>query len=258
MENAGTKTARPELLTFEQELAAVAAADAKFPAEFGLRGYPGKTFRVSPTASYYSIGLDRRGGNKSPAGVQVYTQIEHASGEWLDFAKGTVAELLRELAPSPRYEARRIEIEKRAAKFASEFDSIDEQVFDLDERRRKLGTEFDAFSAGAADDLDDEDFEEIFGTEPDRSNRPETKDEPAAEAPRPAPYERTILDALDALGIDRREYNPRHIEAFLRGRFGTLDALSVTNFRRAVKVAVQCIDAAGPETAEEISQSHGL
>ena len=150
-------------------------------------------------------------------------------------------------------ERRYSEFENRAKYFDEQFRTIEEETFRLDERRRKLGEEFDHLTFQAEEELDPDDFEEIFGTQP-----ADPKPEPAAEAPRPAPYERTILESLDALGIDRREYNPRHIEAFLRGRFGTLDFLSVTNFRHAVKVAVQCIDEAGPEASESFTESHGL
>ncbi len=57
------------------------AAIAKFPPTFGLRGFPGETFRVSRDSSYVS------GGS-----VMLYTEILRG-GIWLDFAKGTPAEL---------------------------------------------------------------------------------------------------------------------------------------------------------------------
>jgi len=177
MENAAT-TSNPETKTYEDELAAVAAAVAEFPAEFGLRGYPGKTFRVSPTASYYSAGWDHGGGDRQPAGVQVYTQVQADensrygnAGDWLDFAKGTVEELRREVIDSPRYANRRNEIEAEAEKIDKKFEEIDEAQHDLDERRRKLGERYDTLIANATDELDRDDYYDIFGTYPDESGK---------------------------------------------------------------------------------------
>jgi hypothetical protein len=62
------------------------AAIARFPATFGLRGFPGETFRLSPDASYMA------GPCMAPTHVMLYTQRLH-NGEWLDFAKGTEEEL---------------------------------------------------------------------------------------------------------------------------------------------------------------------
>jgi hypothetical protein len=62
------------------------AAIARFPATFGLRGFPGLTFRLCPSASYMA------GPVFAPTHVMLYTQVER-DGEWCDFAKGTEAEL---------------------------------------------------------------------------------------------------------------------------------------------------------------------
>lgn len=62
-------------------------AVARFPSTFGLRGFPGDVFRISPTSSYVSGG-----------GVMLYTQ-RRDDGHWLDFSKGTEAELRREVVP---------------------------------------------------------------------------------------------------------------------------------------------------------------
>lgn len=97
MENAGTKPNRPEPLTIDQELTAVAEAVAGFPDEFGLRGYPGKIFRASKVASYYSPGWNHGNWNQAPAAVQIQTQTKNEAGEWIDFAKGTEGELRREV-----------------------------------------------------------------------------------------------------------------------------------------------------------------
>lgn len=53
-------------------------------------------------------------------------------------------------------------------------------------------------------------------------------------------------------------YDPRHIEAFMRTQYGTLDHLSPRTFRREVALAVACIEEAGPEMAERVALSHGM
>lgn len=52
--------------------------------------------------------------------------------------------------------------------------------------------------------------------------------------------------------------NPRHIEAWMRLEHGTLDGLSRAQFRREVKIAESCIDAAGDDKSEELAQGLGL
>lgn len=59
---------------------------ASFPARFGLRGFPGDVFRCSETDSY----TDDRGA------VVVYTE-RLVDGKWLAFAKGSAAEVRREM-----------------------------------------------------------------------------------------------------------------------------------------------------------------
>jgi hypothetical protein len=59
---------------------------AKFPAAFGLRGFPGDTFRVSTAFSY--VGDD--------GSIVVYTEIWR-DGTWAAFAKGSVTKLAREV-----------------------------------------------------------------------------------------------------------------------------------------------------------------
>ncbi len=73
------------MLTYDERQAAISAAASQFPTEFGLRGFPGSRFRVSPSKSHYAFG-----------GVVLYTQIREGE-RWLDFAKGTPAELRREV-----------------------------------------------------------------------------------------------------------------------------------------------------------------
>lgn len=52
-------------------------------------------------------------------------------------------------------------------------------------------------------------------------------------------------------------YDPRHVEAFLRLEFGTLDHLSRGRFEHEVREACACIDAA-PDVAEQVARSYGL
>lgn len=64
----------------------IAEAIATFPETFKLRAYPGFTFRISASSSYVN----------DSGKVQLYTQIL-SGGKWLDFAKGTIAELRAEV-----------------------------------------------------------------------------------------------------------------------------------------------------------------
>ena len=57
--------------------------------EFALAAYPGRKFRISRQASYWS---------EHEMAVLFYTQVFDASSErWLDFVKGTLSELRREV-----------------------------------------------------------------------------------------------------------------------------------------------------------------
>ena len=54
------------------------------------------------------------------------------------------------------------------------------------------------------------------------------------------------------------QYDPRHIEAWIRSEHGTLDGLSRQQFHREVRSAAECIDAAGVGMSERLAQSEGL
>ena len=56
-----------------------------------------------------------------------------------------------------------------------------------------------------------------------------------------------------AIGTD-----PRHVEAYMRLEYGTLDHLSRAKFASETKIALQCIAAEGVEVAERCAQSYGL
>lgn len=75
-------------LTYTERQDAIKREAEKFPETFGLRGFPGERFRVSLAASHFAFG-----------GVVLYTQIKGDDGKWRDFAKGTPAELRREVTP---------------------------------------------------------------------------------------------------------------------------------------------------------------
>jgi hypothetical protein len=80
-------------MNWTEKQEAVARAVAEFPGEFGLRGFPGERFRVSPSASYWSDYENR---------PLIYTE-RFVGGEWRDFAKGS-AEKLRDELVSLRHE----------------------------------------------------------------------------------------------------------------------------------------------------------
>jgi hypothetical protein len=72
-------------MTYQEREAAITEAVARFPGTFGLRGHKGE-FRVSRHASHFAFG-----------GVVLYTQKLCGDAGWLDFAKGSEAELRREV-----------------------------------------------------------------------------------------------------------------------------------------------------------------
>lgn len=58
-----------------------------FPEKFGLKGFPGKTFKISRHSSYINDAGE----------FMLYTMVDNGDGQWLDFAKGTPEELRREI-----------------------------------------------------------------------------------------------------------------------------------------------------------------
>jgi len=52
--------------------------------------------------------------------------------------------------------------------------------------------------------------------------------------------------------------NPRHVEAFMRSQYSTLDHLSPEQFREEALICAACVDAVGPEEAEATAVSFGL
>lgn len=70
----------------ETQLKLIETEMAKFPPTFGLRAYPEFVFRVNHSDSYV-----RDNGE-----ILLYTDVRH-DGKWKSFAKGTPAELRKEL-----------------------------------------------------------------------------------------------------------------------------------------------------------------
>jgi hypothetical protein len=53
-------------------------------------------------------------------------------------------------------------------------------------------------------------------------------------------------------------YDPRHIEAFVRLEYHTIGHLPLSTLKREAKIAAQCVDVAGVAESEEIARSFGL
>ncbi len=73
-------------MNHRQQEAAIATAAAEFPAEFGLRAFPGDRFKIVPRDCYM----------RSETEVMLYTHVKRGD-TWLAFAKGTPAELKAEM-----------------------------------------------------------------------------------------------------------------------------------------------------------------
>lgn len=62
-------------------------------------------------------------------------------------------------------------------------------------------------------------------------------------------------DAIKKLAPD---YDPRHIEGYMRLQYSTLDHLSADWFKMEVNIAMACVDMGGIEQAESNARSFGL
>jgi hypothetical protein len=65
----------------------------------------------------------------------------------------------------------------------------------------------------------------------------------------------TYSDAITAVAPDA---DPRHVEAWMRLEYPTLDGLSPERFAAEVHVALACIAEAGPDESEALTASFGL
>lgn len=54
------------------------------------------------------------------------------------------------------------------------------------------------------------------------------------------------------------KYDPRHIEAYVRLEYSTLDHLPLATMKREVSIAIDCIEVGGLEAAESCAKSFGL
>jgi hypothetical protein len=55
-----------------------------------------------------------------------------------------------------------------------------------------------------------------------------------------------------------RDYDPRHIEGFMRLTYGTLDHLPRETFATETELNILCIEEGGTEHAETLAKSYGL
>ncbi len=53
-------------------------------------------------------------------------------------------------------------------------------------------------------------------------------------------------------------HDPRHIEAYMRLKYSTLDGLSKDEFEREVAIASECVRLGGKPMAERLARSYGL
>ena len=80
--------------TRSEEKTMIEKAASAFPAEYGLRAFPGRRFRISIEDSY----LAYESGDDQPPVILLYTHVfSDERGEWLAFAKGTPSELRKEV-----------------------------------------------------------------------------------------------------------------------------------------------------------------
>ena len=65
-------------------------------------------------------------------------------------------------------------------------------------------------------------------------------------------YQQRITDIVGP------KYDPRHVEAFMRVQYGTLDHLPPDVFMNDARFCALCIDEIGKEEAEKVAKSYGL
>jgi hypothetical protein len=69
---------------------------ASFPSRFGLRAFPGETFRIERSACFWDNGM-YLGKPDHPEGPMLYVYVHTDTGVWMSFAKGDPAEVRREM-----------------------------------------------------------------------------------------------------------------------------------------------------------------
>lgn len=65
---------------------------------------------------------------------------------------------------------------------------------------------------------------------------------------------RTILAESGHIG----QFDPRHIEGYMRLAHSTLDGLSLREFKAEVCLCAQCVEEGGTDAAERNARSYGL
>ena len=70
-------------------------------------------------------------------------------------------------------------------------------------------------------------------------------------------YQKSIKEDLEKMGLGKN-YDPRHIEAYILIEHDTLNGLSSAMFKREIDIAIDCINVGGVEHAERLAQSFGL
>lgn len=70
-------------------------------------------------------------------------------------------------------------------------------------------------------------------------------------------YSEAIREITAKLGYIG-QYDPRHIEAYMRLVHSTLDGLTHKQFVEEVKVSIECIDIEGESVAESLAVSYNL
>jgi hypothetical protein len=87
---------------------------------------------------------------------------------------------------------------------------------------------------------------------------PQTNSDSEPEAPEPAPCRPPKSMYADRIRALEPHYDPRHIEAYMRLQYATLDHLDQATFEHEVDIAVACIQEGGIEAAERNARSHGF
>jgi len=70
-------------------------------------------------------------------------------------------------------------------------------------------------------------------------------------------YGKMIRESLAKQGM-LAQFDPRHIEAFMRTEHPTLDGLSSQQFDAEVAIGAECVRVGGHEMAERVAKSFGL
>jgi len=58
--------------------------------------------------------------------------------------------------------------------------------------------------------------------------------------------------------LDGRDYDPRHVEAYMLLQYGTLDHLDRETFNREVEICIECIEMDGTINAENLAKTYYL